>query len=61
MLKEGYRHYSGPEEGMVRSIEAVDEISNICQTSYGPRCMKKMVVNHIDKLYVTSDINTIFK
>jgi T-complex protein 1 subunit theta len=31
------------------------------KTSLGPNGMKKMVVNHIDKIFVTSDAATILK
>jgi len=31
------------------------------KTSYGPNGMKKMVVNHIEKVFITSDAATILK
>lgn len=61
MLKEGSRHYSGLEEAILRNIQAVKDISNMTKTSLGPNGMKKMVVNHIDKIFVTSDAATILK
>ena len=61
MLKDGYRHYAGLEEAILRNIEACKEIANLTRTSYGPNCMKKMVVNHIDKIFITSDTATILK
>lgn len=61
LLKEGYRHYAGLEEAILRNIEAAKELSQLTRTSYGPNAMKKMVVNHIDKIFVTGDSTTILK
>ncbi|CAD8076657.1 unnamed protein product [Paramecium sonneborni] len=61
MLKEGARHYQGLEEAILKNIQACKEISNMTKTSLGPNGMKKMVVNHIDKIFVTSDAATILK
>ena len=61
MLKEGYRHYAGLEEAILRNIEAAKELSVLTRTSYGPNGMKKMIVNHIDKIFITSDSTTILK
>lgn len=61
MLKEGYRHYAGLEEAILRNIDAAKELSLLTRTSFGPNGMKKMVVNHIDKIFVTSDSTTILK
>lgn len=61
MLKEGHRHYVGLEEAILRNIEACREISNITKSSFGPNGMKKMILNHIDKIFVTNDAATILK
>lgn len=61
LLKEGYRHYAGLEEAILRNISACKEISLLTRTSYGPNGMKKMIVNHIDKLFITNDTSTILK
>lgn len=61
MLKEGYRHYAGLEEAILRNIDAAKELSQLTRTSFGPNGMKKMVVNHIDKIFVTGDSTTILK
>ncbi|KAM3146229.1 hypothetical protein pb186bvf_001574 [Paramecium bursaria] len=61
MLKEGARHYSGLEEAILKNIQACKDISNMTKTSLGPNGMKKMVINHIDKIFVTSDAATILK
>lgn len=61
LLKEGFRHYAGLEEAISRNIEACKEISDKTKTSIGPNGMKKIVVNHIDKLFITSDAATMLK
>jgi len=61
LLKEGARHYSGLEEAMMRNIEAVQVLSKMTRTALGPHGMNKMVINHLDKLFVTSDAATIIK
>lgn len=61
MLKEGHRHYQGLEEAILRNIEACREVSKITKSSFGPNGMKKMIVNHIDKIYVTNDAAAILK
>uniref|UniRef100_A0A1D1XFZ8 CCT-theta n=1 Tax=Anthurium amnicola TaxID=1678845 RepID=A0A1D1XFZ8_9ARAE len=59
MLKEGHRHLSGLEEAVLKNIEACQELSTITRTSLGPNGMNKMVINHLDKLFVTNDAATI--
>lgn len=59
MLKEGSRHYSGIEEAVLRNIDACTEFSKTLRTAYGPKGLNKMVINHIDKLFVTNDAATI--
>jgi T-complex protein 1 subunit theta len=61
LLKEGYKHYAGLEEAILRNIAACKEISLLTRTSYGPNGMKKMVVNHIDRLFITNDTATILR
>ena len=61
LLKEGFRHYAGLEEAIVRNIEACKEISDKTKTSIGPNGMKKIVVNHFDKLFITSDAAAMLK
>ncbi|KAJ7147768.1 hypothetical protein O6H91_Y551800 [Diphasiastrum complanatum] len=59
MLKEGHRLLSGLDEAVLRNIDACKELSQITRTSLGPNGMNKMVINHLDKLFVTSDAGTI--
>ncbi|KAM5578371.1 hypothetical protein ABKV19_008600 [Rosa sericea] len=59
MLKEGHKHLSGLDEAVVKNIEACKQLSTIIRTSLGPNGMNKMVINHLDKLFVTNDGATI--
>eukprot|EP00798_Chlamydomonas_sp_ICE-L_P024860 gene24860-10520_t len=58
-LKEGHTHLSGLEEAVMKNIEACKAMSAISRTSMGPNGMNKMVINHLEKLFVTSDASTI--
>uniref|UniRef100_A0A0E0P2S0 CCT-theta n=1 Tax=Oryza rufipogon TaxID=4529 RepID=A0A0E0P2S0_ORYRU len=59
MLKEGHKHLSGLDEAVLKNIDACRELSAITRTSLGPNGMNKMVINHLDKLFVTNDAATI--
>jgi len=61
MLKSGTRHLSGRHEAVLQNIEAVKNLSEITRTSVGPHGMNKMIVNHLEKLFVTNDAATILK
>lgn len=61
MMKEGARHYSGLEEAVIRNIGACKEFAETVQTCYGPNGMNKMVINHLEKLFVTNDAATIIR
>mmetsp|Transcript_21195 Transcript_21195/g.35405 ORF Transcript_21195/g.35405 Transcript_21195/m.35405 type:complete len:537 (+) Transcript_21195:33-1643(+) len=60
-LKDGSRHYQGTEEATLRNIEACKDLTQVVRTSLGPNGMNKMVINHLEKLFVTSDAATIIK
>ncbi|XP_053964002.1 T-complex protein 1 subunit theta [Anastrepha ludens] len=61
MMKEGARMYSGLEEAVYRNITACKEFAQTMRSAYGPNGMNKMVINHIDKQFVTSDAGTIMQ
>jgi len=61
MLKEGTKHLSGLEEATFKNIEAAKQLSTCVRTSLGPNGMNKMVINHLEKLFITSDSATIVK
>lgn len=61
MLKEGSRFYSGLEEVAYKNIEACKELADTTKSAYGPNGMNKMVINHLEKLFVTNDAATIMR
>ncbi|CED85315.1 t-complex protein 1 [Phaffia rhodozyma] len=61
LFKDGYKHLSGLEEAVLRNIEAVGELSEIVRTSFGPNGRNKLIINHLSRLFVTSDAATIIR
>ncbi len=61
MLKDGARFFSGLEEAVLRNISACKEFAATVASAYGPNGMNKMVINHIEKLFVTNDAATIIR
>jgi len=59
LFKEGYKQLSGLDEAVVKNIDSCLELSNITRTSFGPNGMNKIVINRIEKIFVTSDAATI--
>lgn len=44
---------------ILKNIEACNDLGRITRTSLGPNGMNKLVINHLDKVFVTSDSGTI--
>lgn len=61
MMKEGTRYYRGLDEAVLRNVEACSELCRTLKSAYGPKGLNKMVVNHLEKLFVTSDAGTIMR
>lgn len=61
MMKDGARMFSGLEEAVYRNISACKEFSKTVMSAYGPNGMNKMVINFIEKQFVTSDAGTIMR
>ena len=59
LLKEGHKHMSGLEQAILKNTGACKQFADILKTSLGPNGQNKMVLNHLDKLFVTSDAATI--
>ncbi len=59
MLKDGHTSLEGLDAATSRNISASKELSRIVQTSLGPNGMNKLVVNHLERITVTSDCATI--
>jgi T-complex protein 1 subunit theta len=58
MMKEGA---SVVEEPVVKNIQACKELAKITSSSMGPYGLCKMVINHLNKLFVTHDAATILR
>jgi len=61
MMKDGAKHYSGLEEAVYRNISACKELAKTTTSAYGPHGQNKMVINHLEKLFVTNDAATILR
>ena len=55
LLKEGFKHYKGTQETVVRNIEAINDMSSMTRTAYGPNGMNKYIINQHNKLFLTKD------
>ncbi len=60
MLKDGHRSIEG-QGAVLKNIEAAKAIAGMVRTSMGPNGMNKLVLNHLEKIIVTSDCATILK
>ncbi|KAJ2917725.1 hypothetical protein MD484_g2687, partial [Candolleomyces efflorescens] len=58
LFKEGYKHVQGLDEAVLRNIQAVNELSDTVRTSFG---RNKLIINHLGRLFVTSDAATIIR
>lgn len=61
MLKDGHQSLEGLDAATLRNINAAKELSTIIATSMGPNGMNKLVVNHLEKIIVTSDCAAIVR
>ncbi|KAI7864311.1 hypothetical protein BDF14DRAFT_1732365 [Spinellus fusiger] len=61
LFKEGYKFQQGVDEAVMRNIEATHELSEVVRTSMGPNGRNKMIINHMEKLFVTNDAATIIR
>merc|ERR1712096_301753 len=61
LMKDGTKHLGGMEEAVFKNIDACKQLGKTVKTSIGPNGMSKLVINHLDKLFVTQDCATILK
>ncbi|TFK64293.1 T-complex protein 1 [Pluteus cervinus] len=61
IFKDGYKHLQGLDDAVLRNIQAVNELSDLVRTSFGPNGRNKLVINHLGRLFVTSDAATIIR
>lgn len=61
LFKQGYQTYASEDGAVSRNIQAVREITSMIRTSVGPCGRNKIVVNHLSKIFITSDAATILR
>jgi T-complex protein 1 subunit theta len=59
IFKAGTKHLSGLEEALIKNIKACKMLADLLRTSMGPNGMNKLVINRLNKMFVTSDSATI--
>ncbi|KAK9320261.1 chaperonin Cpn60/TCP-1 family [Lipomyces orientalis] len=61
LFKPGYQTYQSEDGAIIRNISACREIASIVRTSIGPCGRNKIVINHLQKVFLTSDAATILR
>ncbi|MCJ1413005.1 T-complex protein 1 subunit theta [Ptychographa xylographoides] len=61
LFKQGYQNYESEDGAVLRNIEACRTIASTVQTSLGPYGRNKIVINHLQKMILTSDAATILR
>ncbi|KAH7329129.1 chaperonin Cpn60/TCP-1 family [Stachybotrys elegans] len=61
LFKQGYNNYDAEDGAVLRNIEACRAIASTVQTSLGPYGRNKIVINHLQKMILTSDAATILR
>ncbi|KAI4174276.1 MAG: hypothetical protein LQ343_002415 [Gyalolechia ehrenbergii] len=61
LFKPGYNNYDSEDGAVIRNIEACRAIAQTVQTSLGPYGRNKIVINHLQKMILTSDAASILK
>lgn len=61
VLKEGTKLQHGLDESVYRNIAAVLELANITRSSFGPNGLNKLIVNNLEKLFMTADAGVVLK
>ena len=61
ILKEGGKHYAGVDEAVMKNIEAAKNLSVLTRSSFGPHGMNKLIVNHLERHFVTRDAAVILQ
>jgi T-complex protein 1 subunit theta len=58
LFKQGYSSFSNADGAVLKNIEACREISKMVLSSIGPCGRNKIVVNHLQKVFITNDAAT---
>ncbi|GIQ86692.1 T-complex protein 1, theta subunit [Kipferlia bialata] len=59
LLKQGTQHFEGTNEAVQQNVNACVELAKLTRSSMGPNGMFKIVLNHLEKLFVTKSASTI--
>lgn len=58
LFKPGYQTYSSADGALARNVDACKEIATMVLTLMGPCGRNKIVVNHLQKVFITNDAAT---
>ncbi|KAK2813324.1 hypothetical protein FQN50_000639 [Emmonsiellopsis sp. PD_5] len=61
LFKQGYQSHDSEDGAVLRNIDACRTIAQTVQTSLGPYGRNKIVINHLQKMILTSDAATILR
>ncbi|KAK2735698.1 T-complex protein 1 subunit theta [Myotisia sp. PD_48] len=61
LFKKGYSSHDSEDGAVIRNIEACRAISQTVLTSLGPHGRNKIIINHLQKMILTSDAATILR
>lgn len=61
LFKQGYNNYDSEDGAVLRNIDACRAVTSTVQTSLGPYGRNKVVINHLQKMILTSDAATILR
>ncbi|KAL7271444.1 T-complex protein 1 subunit theta [Rhizina undulata] len=61
LFKSGYQTYASEDGAVIRNIDACQTIAQTVRTSLGPYGRNKIVINHLQKMILTSDAATIMR
>jgi T-complex protein 1 subunit theta len=61
ILKDGIKSYKGLDQATLRNIHACLQLGDLIRTSFGPAGRSKLVLNSLDKLFLTSNAQTMLK
>ncbi|ESZ90045.1 T-complex protein 1, theta subunit [Sclerotinia borealis F-4128] len=61
LFKQGYQNYESEDGAVSRNIDACRTIASTVQSSLGPYGRNKIVINHLQKMILTSDAATILR
>ncbi|TGZ85096.1 T-complex protein 1 [Ascodesmis nigricans] len=61
LFKQGYQNYTSEDGAVIRNIDACQAIASTVRTSLGPCGRNKIVINHLQKMILTSDAATILR